>query len=254
MTEHCMIDHSLFYPLAVVAMLIIGVSKSGFGGGLGVLAVPILSLVIPPPQAAAILLPLLIVMDWFTIWHYRKTWDKRNIAILLPAAVAGILLGSLFFRYLSEAHIRILVGVIAILFVLNYFIKRRSVKAHKADVPRGLLWGAVAGFTSFGVHAGGPPINIYLLPQQLDKSIFVGTTVIFFTVVNLLKLIPYTILGQFNTGNLLTSLVLAPLAPLGVWLGVKLHHRVNEKLFYGLCYFFLFITGIKLLVDGARGI
>ena len=245
-----MIETTLFYPIAVIAILIVGISKSGFGGGLGVLAVPLMSLIIPPQQAAAILLPLLIVMDWFTIWHYRKTWDKRNLIILLPAAFIGILLGSLFFKYLTEAHIRILVGMLAVLFVGNYFIKRRAVKQHAADVPRGLLWGSVAGFTSFGVHAGGPPINIYLLPQQLDKSIFVGTTVLFFTIVNLVKVVPYMLLGQFNTGNLLTSLLLAPLAPLGVWLGVKLHNKVDEKLFYTLCYGFLLITGIKLLYDG----
>ena len=249
-----MIDSVVFYPVAVIAILIVGISKSGFGGGVGVLAVPLMSLFIPPPQAAAILLPLLIVLAWFTIWHYRKTWDKRNIAILLPAAMLGILLGSLFFRYLSEANIRILVGLIAVLFVANYFLKRRSVRPHQADIPRGLLWGSIAGFTSFGVHAGGPPINIYVLPQKLDKSIFVGTTVVFFTVVNLIKVIPYTILGQFSGDNLMTSLILAPIAPIGVWLGVKLHHRVNEKLFYGLCYFFLLITGGKLLFDGLAGL
>ena len=249
-----MIETILFYPIAIIAIFIVGISKSGFGGGLGVLAVPLMSLVIPPPQAAAILLPLLIVMDWFTVWHYRKSWDKRNLMILLPAAIVGIILGSLFFRYLSDAHIRILVGVLAVLFGANFFLKRQAAKTHKADVPRGLLWGTIAGFTSFGVHAGGPPINIYLLPQQLKKSVFVGTTVFFFTIVNLIKLVPYTLLGQFNTGNLLTSLILAPLAPLGVWLGVKLHHRVNEKLFYTLCYLFLFVTGFKLLFDGFQGL
>ena len=249
-----MIENVLFYPIAIAAILIVGISKSGFGGGVGILAVPTMSLFIPPPQAAAILLPLLIVMDWFTIWHYRKLWDKRNLAILLPAAMLGILLGSLFFRYLSEAHIRILVGAIAVLFVLNFFLKRKNVKQHQADVPRGILWGSIAGFTSFGVHAGGPPLNIYVLPQQLDKSIFVGTTVIFFTVVNLVKVIPYSLLGQFSSDNLLISLVLAPAAPIGVWLGVKLHHRVNENIFYTLCYIFLFITGIKLLVDGISGL
>ena len=249
-----MIDNFFFYPVAVIAILVIGISKSGFGGGVGVLAVPLMSLFIPPPQAAAILLPLLIIMDWFTTWHYRKSWDKRNIKILLPAAMLGILLGSLFFKYLSEAHIRILIGVIAVLFVSLFFLKKKSVKPHEADIPRGLFWGAIAGFTSFGVHAGGPPINIYVLPQQLDKSIFVGTTVIFFTVVNLVKVIPYTLLGQFSADNLLVSLVLAPVAPLGVWLGVKLHHRVNETIFYASCYIFLFITGVKLLIDGISGL
>ena len=249
-----MIENGFFYPVAVIAILVVGISKSGFGGGVGVLAVPLMSLFIAPPQAAAILLPLLIVMDAFTIWHYRTLWDKRNIGILLPSAIVGILLGAFFFRYLTEAHIRILVGAIAVLFVANYFLKKQSVTPHQADVPRGMLWGSIAGFTSFGVHAGGPPINICLLPQQLDKSIFVGTTVVFFTIVNLIKVVPYTMLGQFSSDNLLTSLILSPVAPIGVWLGVKLHHRVNEKIFYTLCYIFLFITGVKLLVDGIRGL
>ena len=119
-----MIETTLFYPLAILAILIVGISKSGFGGGLGVLAVPLMSLVIPPLQAAAILLPLLVVMDWFTVWHYRKQWDKRNLLILLPAAILGIVLGSLYFKYLSDAHIRIMVAVLAILFGLGYFFKK----------------------------------------------------------------------------------------------------------------------------------
>jgi len=248
-----MINNSIFYPIAILAILIVGISKSGFGAGLGVLAVPLMSLVIAPPKAAAILLPLLCIMDLFNIWHYRKSWDARNLKILLPAAFVGILLGTEFFKYLSEAHIRILIGVLSIGFVVNYFRKHSQTGRKKADIPRGVLWGSIAGFTSFGVHAGGPPVNIYLLPQQMEKSLFVGTTAVFFTIVNYVKLIPYAYLGQLNTGNLSTSLLLSPVAPLGVWLGIKLHRKVNEKLFYNLCYIFLFFTGIKLLLDGFTG-
>lgn len=249
-----MIENPLFYPIAVLAVLIVGVSKSGFGGGLGVLAVPLMSLIVPPLRAAAILLPLLVVMDGFTVWHYRKSWDKRNLLILLPAAILGIVLGSLFFKDLSDAHIRIMVGILAVLFVMNYFIKPGTKVHHNSKVFSGFFWGTVAGFTSFGVHAGGPPVNMYLLPQRLPKSIFVGTTVVFFTIVNLLKILPYALLGQFKPETLLTSLVLAPLAPLGVWLGVKLHHRIREQLFYTLCYLFLLVTGVKLLYDGFNGL
>jgi len=245
-----MTDNLLFYPAAIMAILIVGISKSGFGAGLGVLAVPIMSLVIPPRQAAAILLPLLCLMDIFTVVHYRRHFDKRNLIILLPAALVGIGLGTAFFRYLSEAHIRVMVGVIAMLFAANFFRKKERQQRKQASIPRGMLWGGIAGFTSFGVHAGGPPVNIYLLPQRMQKSIFVGTTVIFFLIVNYVKLVPYAFLGQLNVGNLTTSLILAPLAPVGVWLGVRLHNRVNENMFYRLCYIFLFITGIKLLYDG----
>jgi uncharacterized membrane protein YfcA len=246
-----MINDPTFYVVTTVAILIMGISKSGFGSGLGVLAVPLMSLVIPPAQAAAIMLPLLCVMDLFNVIHYRDKFDRTNLFILVPAAIVGILLGTFTFRYLSDAHIRILVGVLSVLFVVNYFIGRRNpVKQTGPSILRGSFWGTVTGFTSFGVHAGGPPVSVYLLPQKMDKTIFVGTTVIFFTIVNYIKLVPYYFLGQLNGNNLLVSLVLAPLAPVGVWIGIKLHDRVNEKLFYNLAYFFLFITGIKLLYDG----
>lgn len=243
-----------FYPLAVLAVLIVGISKSGFGGGLGVLSVPLMSLVITPPKAAAILLPLLIAMDMVTVWYYRRTFHKKNLLILLPGAFVGILLGSMFFRYLSEAHIRILIGGLALAFVANYLFQRKNGTEWGVDVRRGLWWGTVAGFTSFGVHAGGPPINIYLLPQKLDKTIFVGTTVLFFTTVNLAKVIPYAFLGQFSSENLSASLLLGPVALLGVWLGMRLHRIVSEKQFYNLCYLFLFITGGKILYDGIAGL
>jgi len=194
-------------------------------------------------------------MDLFNLWHYRSRFDRANLFILLPPAILGILLGTFTFHYLSDAHIRTLIGVISVLFVANFFFAKRN--GNKPTTPnriKSTIWGGIAGFTSFGVHAGGPPVNFYLLPQRLEKTIFVGTPVIFFSVVNYVKLIPYYLLGQLNIENLLTSLVLAPLAPLGVWLGIKLHDRVNERIFYNLTYFFLLVTGIKLLVDGFAAI
>jgi uncharacterized membrane protein YfcA len=207
-------------------------------------------LVIAPAQAAAIMLPILIAMDVLGVLHYRRKWDAVNLRILLPAAVAGVFLGLLFFQYLSDAHIRILVGSIAVLFTLDYFVGRQQRPRRQASVVRGGFWGTIAGFVSFGVHAGGPPVNVYLLPQKLDKTLFVGTTVILFGVVNLVKLVPYAMLGQLTTANLQTSLVLLPLAPLGIWLGIVMHYRVNEVWFYRICYFFLAVTGLKLLWDG----
>ena len=249
-----MITDPTFYILAAIAVIIVGLSKSGFGSGIGVLGVPLMALVIPPAQAAAIMLPLLCVMDIFNVFHYRSRFDRTNLIILIPAALVGILLGTFTFRYLTDDHIRILLGVISILFVVNFFVGRRNGgKKTGPDRVKGSIWGAIAGFTSFGVHAGGPPVNIYLLPQKLDKTIFVGTTVIFFTIVNYVKLIPYAYLGQLSGDNLLTSLILAPLVPLGFWIGIKLHDRVNETLFYNLAYFFLLITGAKLLYEGLKG-
>jgi len=249
-----MIQEPIFYLIAVFSVLLAGISKSGFGGGLGVLAVPLMALVVPPGEAAAILLPILCLMDLFNTWHYRRDWDSTNLKILVPAALLGILAGTFFFRYLSDNHIRILIGSLAVAFVLNYFFRRANGSQTSPNRLRGTFWGAVAGFTSFGVHAGGPPVNVYLLPQKMHKTLFVGTTVVFFTIVNYTKLIPYGFLGLLNADNLLTSLLLSPLAPLGVFLGVKLHNRINERLFFALIYLFLLITGIKLIYDGVAGL
>lgn len=249
-----MIEQPAFYVLAVVAIIITGIAKSGFGGGLGVLAVPLMALVIPPAKAAAILLPILCLMDVVNIWHYRKLWHRRNIQILLPAALVGVLIGTFTFRYLSDDHIRVLIGCIAIAFVGNYLRKQSETEVHGPDRVRGSFWGLIAGFVSFGVHAGGPPANVYLLPQKLDKSIFVGTMVVLFSTLNYVKLVPYSLLGQLDGSNLFTSLILSPLAPLGVFLGLWLHRRVDEKYFYPICYFLLTITGVKLLYDGISGL
>jgi uncharacterized membrane protein YfcA len=241
---------AIFFVLAALAVVLAGISKSGFGTGLGVFAVPLMAIVIPPAQAAAIMLPILCAIDVFNVWHYRRTWDRQNMIILVPAAVLGIVLGAFTFRYLSDDHIRILIGMIAIIFVGNFFFGRAAQENRGPDRIRGSFWGAIAGFVSFGVHAGGPPVSVYLLPQRLEKSIFVGTNVVFFTIVNYIKLIPCFLLGQLNLGNLTTSLVLSPFIPVGIWLGIMLHGRINQRIFYYLVYVFLLFAGVKLLHDG----
>lgn len=246
-----MLNDPIFLLLTVLAILVSGIAKSGFGGGLGILAVPIMALKIEPARAAAILLPILCVIDLVNIWNYKESWDRANIRILLPAGLLGVLIGTFTFRYLSDAHIRILIGLIAVVFSVHTFWKRRQPRPPRGpDIVRGTIWGVLAGFTSFGVHAGGPPANVYLLPQRLDKSVYVGTLVILFTTLNLVKLVPYGFLGQLSLSNLRTSLLLAPFAPLGVWLGLRIHELVDERWFYPLCYAFLLITGGKLLYDG----
>ncbi len=235
-------------------MLITGISKSGFGGGLGVMGVPLMALYVSPLQAAAIMLPILCMMDVINVWVYRRTWDKPNIKILLPPSLTGVVLGALTYRYLSDAHIRILVGAIAVGFSVLFLLKRNDFERRGPNVVRGSFWGLIAGFVSFGVHAGAPPTNVYLLPQRLDKTIFVGTLVVLFAAINYFKLIPYALLGQLNSTNLLTALALAPLIPIGTWLGVKLHDRIPERPFYLVCYCLLTLMGTKLLYDGITGL
>lgn len=247
-----MITDPFFYLCAIPAILLYGMAKGGLGGGIAIISVPLMALVVSPVTAAAILLPILIAMDFVAIWSFRGQWSKINLKYTLPGAIAGIVVGAFTFRYLSEDAIRIMIGLISVVFCLDYWMKlrRKDNTKRQPSVTRGTLWGSIAGFTSFGIHAGGPPISIYMLPQRLEKKVLMGTFAMFFTVVNLVKVIPYAWLGQFDHDNLMTSLVLVPLAPVGVRLGYYCLQRLDEALIYRLCYFFLMIVGIKLLWDG----
>jgi len=247
-----LIEDPLFYLLAVPAVLILGISKGGFGGGLGSLAVPLTALVVSPIQAAAVLLPILCVMDLHGAWVYRGRWDKANLKILMPAAVIGLAVGTVSFRYLDARIIRLIVGTIAMGFTTHHWLGGLPATrtARGVDARRGTFWGAVSGFTSFIAHAGGPPMSVYLLPQRMDKTRFLATTVLFVLFMNYVKLVPYAWLGQFSYENLSTSLVLVPLAPVGMWLGIWMHRVVPEGIFYRICYLLLFLAGLKLLYDG----
>lgn len=246
-----MVTDPLFYALAIPAIVITGVSKGGLGGGLGIMAVPVMALAVGPVQAAAILLPILCVMDLFGLKFYFGVWSRPNMMALVPGALLGLLIGGLSFRYLDAASIQLLIGTVAVLFVVyHYMPKPHGQQPTGARPLRGTFWGVVSGFTSFIAHAGGPPAAMHLLPQRMDKTVFLGTTVVFFTMLNYVKLGPYWYLGQFEPGNLLTSAILMPLAPLGMWLGYRLHHLLSEGWFYTACYSLLFITGLKLMYDG----
>lgn len=246
-----MITDPWFYAVAVPAILLTGLAKGGFLGAAGGLAVPLMSLVISPVQAAGIMLPILNVMDVVGLFAYRRDFDWRNLAILLPAAIAGVGIGWATAAYITEAHVRLIIGLIGLAFTLNYWLgggARRS--AHGPDPLRGAFWGMVAGFTSFVSHTGAPPFNIYMLPQRLANTALAATAVMFFATVNVVKLAPYYALGQFNTANLATSAVLLPLAPLAMMAGVFLTRRVAQEPFYRIAYVSLFIISLKLVYDG----
>lgn len=246
-----------FYTAAIPAVLLFGIAKGGFGGAFGVVAVPLMSLAISPVQAAAIMLPILCFMDLMTLWAWRGRWVWSELRVLLPASVLGIGLGALSFGMLEVAHVRLLVGAIALSFVGHYWWRRRQAPGSTAaPVPQaaGLLGGAGAGFTSFIAHAGGPPISLYLLRRPLNKSEFVATTAMFFAVVNYVKLVPYAWLGQLSADNLTASLVLTPLAPIGIAIGVWLHNRISDRVFFRWAYLLLFVVSLKLLSDGLGGL
>ena len=191
-----------FYVTAVLAVLIVGIAKGGFGGGVGLVAVPLMSLTTEPARAAAILLPLLILMDVTALRPYWGLWDWRSLQTMVPGAVLGTLIGLATFGLLSPDALRVMVGVIALVYSLRWWLARSVGTAREAGLARGTLWSTLAGFTSFSVHAGGPPLHIYLLSQNLDKTAFQATTVAFFFGINWLKLGPYAWLGQLDGSNL----------------------------------------------------
>jgi uncharacterized membrane protein YfcA len=252
-----LISDPVFYLAAVPAVIFFGIAKGGFGSGLGVLAVPLLAMVVSPTQAAAILLPILCVMDLVGLWAYRGKWILPELRILLPASLAGITAGTFMFEYMSPARLRLLLGVIAIAFTLHHWLQAKLAagKEQKLFGPVvGVSAGATAGFTSFIAHAGGPPVTMYLLRRGINRTQFVATTVVLFAVLNYVKLIPYAWLGQFAATNLKTSLVLAPLAPIGIGMGVWLHNHVTDRFFFRVAYAMLFVVGIKLMYDGITGL
>lgn len=248
-----LVENPWFYAAALPVVVLTGVAKGGFGGGIGSLAVPLITLTIAPARAAAIMLPILVLMDAVGLYAYRGQWDRRIMRVILPAGLVGILIGWLTFRLLTDHWIRILLGVISLAFVLDG-LRPATSPATRASDASGRVWATVSGFTSFVTHAGGPPLNFYLLRQHLDKALFAGTTIVFFAVINAAKIIPYLALGLFDATNLATSAVLAPAAATGILLGILLRKHVSRTIFFRIVYGFVFVTGCKLLYDGVRGL
>lgn len=244
---------ALFWLTAVTAVLLVGIAKAGFGGGVGVIATPLVALTIPVADAAALMLPILIIADLLTVREYRTQFDKPNLRLMLPSAIVGIVLGALFFDAFSQNDrlLKVGIGVIALLFVA-YQVGRtllfRQIGARKPPTAVGILLNITAGFTSALAHAGGPPATIYLLPQRLPRDQFVGTLAVFFMTVNLIKLIPYSMLGLLRVGNLTTTLILLPVAFVGVRLGVWLNGRFTDTWFNRIIYALLLLTGIQLIL------
>ena len=246
-----MITDPWFYVAAAPAIVIVGLSKGGFLSGLAILGVPLLALVISPVQAAGIMLPILISMDAIGIWAYRKSFDPANLKVLAPATVIGIAIGWATAAYVSEAHVRLIVGVIACAFTLDHWFGLRPQTSGQApNRVTGALAATVAGFTSFVSHAGSPPVQMFLLPQRLPAMIYAGTMACLFAWINLVKVLPYFLLGQFNAENLSTTAVLLPLAPLAMLAGIWLVRRVPQEPFYRIAYGCLFAVSLKLIWDG----
>jgi len=247
-----MITDWYFYAIAIPAVLLLGISKSGFGAGFGSLAVPMMAMAVTVPQAAAILMPVLLLMDVLGLVAFRRDFDGRLLRFLIPFGLLGTVLGALLFKMLQAQVVAGLVGGFTLL-----FLAQRTLFPPRADSPPPPRWlGALltitSGFTSFIAHAGGPPINAYAIPLRLSPVKFSATMAVFFFCINLSKWIPYAWLGLLDTRNFGTSLALLPVAPLGVWVGVRVAKRISQVLFYRFLTVGMLLTGCKLLWDALK--
>ncbi|MEP9352303.1 sulfite exporter TauE/SafE family protein [Xanthobacter sp. KR7-65] len=245
-----MIVDPTFYVAAVPATILVGLSKGGFTG-LSILAQPLLALVLSPIQAAAILLPVLIVQDVVSLYAYWRRWNRAELMRTLPGALAGILVGYLLAASVSDAEVALGIGLLSIAEAGRKVLTKRLKRPPGVAGPISAgLWSMVSGFTSMIANAGGPPLMIYLLRRPLGVQQFAATAVAFFAVVNWVKLPFFLALGQVSAENLSTSAVLLPVAILATFAGVALVRRVPADRFFGVVYFILAAVGVKLVYDG----
>jgi uncharacterized membrane protein YfcA len=245
----------VFYVLAIPAVIALGLSKGGFAG-VGQMATPLLALVMPPLEAAAIMLPIMILQDATAVWVYRKEWNGRLLAAVIPGAVVGITVAGFVASYISNDAVRVFIGAITIAFVLyNWLAAARVARERKPPGPvAGVIWGALSGFTSTLSQAGGPPYQMYMLSQRLPKMVFVGTSALFFAAMNWMKVIPYVALGQFSAKGLATSAVLVPLALVSNQLGFWLVRVTPQERFYKIILIVMFVIAVALLRVGIVGL
>ena len=252
-----LLSNPWFYAAALPAVILVGLSKGGLGGAMGFVGVPLMALVMNPVQAAAIMLPILVLMDMVSLWTWRGVYDRATLAIMLPGSLVGIAAGWMLAAMVTADMVRFIVGTIAVVFVGRWLwqLARHGV-GHVAKPSRaaGSFWGLVAGFTSFVAHVGGPPFQVYALPLRMSPQLFTGTSVVFFAITNAIKLVPYFLLGQFDTTNLAASAVLMPAAPLATLAGAWLVRRMRPEIFYPFTYCTVAVIAVKLIYDGLMDI
>lgn len=238
-----------FWSLAVVAAFCVGLSKGG-APAFGALAVPILSLVISPFAAAGLLLPVFLISDVFGVWAYRKHANWALLRIAAIGIVAGTAIGWATAHLVSDDFVRVLIGVIGLVFSLNFLLRGRPVGLQPVNAKKGVFWTTVAGFTSFVSHSGAPPWQVWTLPMGLPKMVFAGTSTFAFALMNVLKIVPYYQLGQLQLGSLSITFILFIPAIIAVFVAYRLIRILPEKVFYSIVTWALLAVSIRLIWDG----
>jgi uncharacterized membrane protein YfcA len=251
-TAYPLFSDPLFVVTAIAAVLLVGLAKGGFSG-IGMAATPLLALTMPPLQALAILLPILMMQDAISVWWYRHDWDGWNVKVMLPGAAIGVCLAWALASVVPDGVVRLLIGAIGVVFVLNVWFGKMP-PPRRPSIASGVFWGAGSGFTSTIASAGMPPFSIHILPQRMDKMRLVGTVTMFFAAVNVMRVVPYFSLGQLSRDNLLISAALMPLAIASNFLGFWLVQRIPTGPFYRITYALMFLISAVLLAQGVVGL
>lgn len=218
---------------------------------MSIASTPLVAIYLPPLEAAALLLPILLIQDAISVYVYRRDWDTWNLKVTLPGAAVGLAFGWLLASRLPDEAVRILIGVIGVSFVANTWLQRGNIEPQQKTAASGFLWGGVSGFTSFVTQGGAPPFQIHVLPQRLPKMTFVGTATLFFAAVNVMKIAPYFLLGQFSARNLATSIILLPIAIAANFAGIWTVRKLSTGVFYTLAHVLLLMVSLVLLWQGA---
>jgi uncharacterized membrane protein YfcA len=238
-----------FYIVASAAVILVGLAKGGFAG-LGAAAMPILALVMDPVAGAGMLLPILMVQDIVSVWAFRRNFDRRTLLLTLPGAVVGIFFGWFLATAINADAVRGFVGVIALSFGVYRLLPLFGAQLKLAGpAPEwvSVVMGGVAGFTSQVAHAGGPPFQIWALSRNFPHLVFVGTSSIFFAIINWMKVPAYAALGQFNAQNMTLTAIFLPLAIVSTMAGVRLVKRVSAERFNIIIQLLMVVVGVELI-------
>ena len=240
--------------IAFSGVFLICFMKGAFGGGFSIVGIPLLSCVMDPVTAGGLLAPLFIAMDLFALRYWKpSTWSKPDLVLLLPGLVIGIALGCLLFRVLDHRAVAIVMAVVTLSFVGIWFVSDPKVVIRPRSPPKAVAAGLASGVTTMVAHSGGPPLAMYLLPLGLSKEVYAGTTSLFFTVGNAIKAVPWLLLVR-PAGNVWIVMAACLFAiPSGVWLGWRLHGKLDQRQIYRACHGLLAVTALKLLWDGVSG-
>lgn len=242
--------------------MLIGVAKSGFGGGLGLIVVPITTIALPfthrygADDALGLLLPLLLVGDVLAVSQYRRDISWTVLRKLLPGGLLGIGLGTLLIYVLKQhasiaaALIDMEIGFESVLLVSISWYRQVRGRPPKlmAEPWRGFGTGTFAGTSTTLAHAAGPVIAMYLVPLNLGRARMVATGATFFLLANTAKLPTYWQAGMFSKISPAFSLMFCPLVVVGAIFGRWLCKRMSDKVFIQVVYATVFCLGIFLFV------